>query len=108
MDAADRHGQQFLIGENTLSWWQQILVALGIGTGAMIGGVKIGRKREQQADPAQRIVDALKEEGAATRRAIYTDGKETRETLQHSFAEIRDAMNATARDLAEVKGLTKR
>ena len=63
-----------------LSWWQQIAVALGIGAGGMLGGSRLQRGAKRH-DPAQRIVDAIREEGAATRKAIYADGRETRNAL---------------------------
>lgn len=101
-------GRGFIMEENPLTWWQQIAVALGLGGGALLGGVKLGRKREQQEDPAQRIVDAIREEAAATRRTIYDDGNRTRETLQAGFQEVRQDAGAAAVALARLEGFMQR
>lgn len=95
-------GMRWLSEDQVLTWWQQIAVGLGLGGGAMLGGVKLGRR--EKPDPAQRIVDAIRDEAAQTRRAIHQDGERTRETLSHAFSELRGQMGTAAENLARLEG----
>lgn len=96
-------GMRWLSEDQVLTWWQQIAVGLGLGGGAMLGGLKLGRR--EKPDPAQRIVDAIRDEGAQTRRAIHQDGEKTRETLSHAFSELRGEMGSAATGLARLEGM---